>query len=122
MQKKNKIWKTKSVSHGGGVYRISASQYLPAKTLFSNVPCNRFQRRLPFTEFGYLPILPGFGWNKKPKSKKKNWLHWFFQVRILLRDDDGGDLDDDGDDDGDKDENDERFYLSRFRSVNFTQV
>jgi hypothetical protein len=49
-------------------------------------------------------------------------LHWFFQVRILLRDDDGGDLDDDGDEDGDKDENDDRFYLSRFRSVNFTQV
>jgi|LakMenEpi03Aug12_release.lakeMendotaPanAssembly.Ray.scaffolds.fasta_scaffold1999308_1 hypothetical protein len=58
---------------------------------------------------------------KNPKIKKK-WLHWFFQVRILLRDDDGGDLDDDGDEDGDKDENDDRFYLSRFRSVNFTQV
>lgn len=38
-----------------------------------------------------------------------------FGLRVLLpTDDDSGDLDDDGVDDGDKDENDDRFYLSRF--------
>lgn len=59
------------------------------------------------TEFWYLPISPGFG------LKHKNG--WTGSFRVLLpTDDDSGDLDDDGVDDGDKDENDDRFYLSRF--------
>lgn len=47
--------------------------------------------------------------------KHKNGWTGSFRVRVLLpTDDDSGDLDDDGVDDGDKDENDDRFYLSRF--------